>query len=389
MRAVIPQVACLMIGACAIIPAAMAQNPQPGADGRPPLLVRNDQTSEARTVKAPVQQSVVTRRPATSPDDKPGLGGDFSKALSAESFTVTNDDPANPVMGKPSGAKDYTYTPQAEPHFLDYRYGSGWNQLPDNQGGRTGANAYDTRLNHTGQGDLTAYFSACHIGAAKHGATNFLANPACSIMAGIVALDPGGVGGYLQGSEVHLTDHGVEGAAIGHVVDLDRSSAKADLGEVGMGLRPQSTGPVPADVGLSIAGRFRRGVDTATAELSDEAAFTVAAGQRIYFNATAAPMAGVGWFATNPGTTYQQYKDQVFATVVDGNPTLQVGGGAVTVAGGLTTAKAMVALGGYRQPLQTPAQGSPCEPGQFRDDTNYHYVCVAANTWKRAALQPY
>jgi hypothetical protein len=41
----------------------------------------------------------------------------------------------------------------------------------------------------------------------------------------------------------------------------------------------------------------------------------------------------------------------------------------------------------YQETLTTPASSSAaCTAGQFTDDANYHYVCVAANTWKRALL---
>lgn len=41
----------------------------------------------------------------------------------------------------------------------------------------------------------------------------------------------------------------------------------------------------------------------------------------------------------------------------------------------------------YRENLFTPASSnSSCTAGQFADDANYHYVCVANNTWKRAPL---
>lgn len=33
-----------------------------------------------------------------------------------------------------------------------------------------------------------------------------------------------------------------------------------------------------------------------------------------------------------------------------------------------------------------PSSTAPCSPGDFADDANYHYVCVAANHWKRVAL---
>lgn len=32
---------------------------------------------------------------------------------------------------------------------------------------------------------------------------------------------------------------------------------------------------------------------------------------------------------------------------------------------------------------------APCNAGEFKDDTNYHYVCVAANKWKRVALSDF
>ncbi|WP_426235886.1 hypothetical protein [Pararhizobium sp. DWP1-1-3] len=43
--------------------------------------------------------------------------------------------------------------------------------------------------------------------------------------------------------------------------------------------------------------------------------------------------------------------------------------------------------GKLQAPLQTPASSAAaCTAGQFMNDANYHYVCVATNTWKRAAL---
>ena len=44
----------------------------------------------------------------------------------------------------------------------------------------------------------------------------------------------------------------------------------------------------------------------------------------------------------------------------------------------------------YAETLSTPASSSAtCTAGQFTDDANYHYVCIAANTWKRAALSSF
>ncbi|WP_215764759.1 hypothetical protein [Gluconobacter sp. P1D12_c] len=43
----------------------------------------------------------------------------------------------------------------------------------------------------------------------------------------------------------------------------------------------------------------------------------------------------------------------------------------------------------YRETLTSPTSSSSCKPGQFTDDTNYHYVCVATNKWRRVALSDY
>ena len=44
----------------------------------------------------------------------------------------------------------------------------------------------------------------------------------------------------------------------------------------------------------------------------------------------------------------------------------------------------------YHETLSTPASSSAaCNAGDFTDDANYHYVCVATNTWKRVALSSF
>ncbi|GAJ30024.1 hypothetical protein [Acidomonas methanolica] len=50
-----------------------------------------------------------------------------------------------------------------------------------------------------------------------------------------------------------------------------------------------------------------------------------------------------------------------------------------------------IATGGYfQETLTTPSSSSAaCTAGQFTDDANYHYVCVATNTWKRVALSSF
>jgi hypothetical protein len=49
-----------------------------------------------------------------------------------------------------------------------------------------------------------------------------------------------------------------------------------------------------------------------------------------------------------------------------------------------------VAATAFHESLRTPQSSSaPCSAGDFADDANYHYVCVAANTWKRVALSAF
>ena len=63
-------------------------------------------------------------------------------------------------------------------------------------------------------------------------------------------------------------------------------------------------------------------------------------------------------------------------------PGLNIGSGNFTVDG-----SGNVKAGTYHETLTTPASSSSaCNPGDFTDDANFHYVCTAPNTWKRAAL---
>jgi hypothetical protein len=49
-----------------------------------------------------------------------------------------------------------------------------------------------------------------------------------------------------------------------------------------------------------------------------------------------------------------------------------------------------VRAGTFQEALTTPASSTaPCTTGQFTDDANFHYVCVASSVWKRAALSSF
>jgi hypothetical protein len=65
-----------------------------------------------------------------------------------------------------------------------------------------------------------------------------------------------------------------------------------------------------------------------------------------------------------------------------------------TIKGGLALSIADTGLASFpgqiQAPLATPkSSSSPCVTGTRTADTDYEYVCVATNTWKRAALSPF
>lgn len=54
------------------------------------------------------------------------------------------------------------------------------------------------------------------------------------------------------------------------------------------------------------------------------------------------------------------------------------------------TLSGQLSAGGFKAPLATPSSGrAPCQSGEFANDQNYHYVCVAQNHWKRAPLSDF
>ncbi|WP_353070054.1 hypothetical protein RBB75_07485 [Tunturibacter empetritectus] len=59
-------------------------------------------------------------------------------------------------------------------------------------------------------------------------------------------------------------------------------------------------------------------------------------------------------------------------------------------ASGLSCPSGVFTAASYHESLSTPASSSaPCSAGDFADDSNFHYVCTATNTWKRVALSAF
>ena len=71
----------------------------------------------------------------------------------------------------------------------------------------------------------------------------------------------------------------------------------------------------------------------------------------------------------------------------EASPVFFIDGSCSIVHGNGATLAGPVSATAFKETLSTPSSSSaPCSPGEFTDDTNFHYVCVARNTWKRVAL---
>lgn len=227
------------------------------------------------------------------------FNGDWRHA-DGEEYRITGSD----TLGRPVAG--YLFTPEASPHYLALYNNSGWNQDTAGNHGRTAAVGYRIQGHQYGQGDLIDFSASCFVKGRRAGATNFLANPACALFAGDTFAGENGV--YLNPLEINLEDQGFAAAGIGAVFNLHRSNSAQDLGVWWAGVRLQQTGAAAVDVAWSASGKFQVGLDFTNVSFSnDEAAITLAAGQRIYGGATSRDQQrrrptslGVDWITRDP-----------------------------------------------------------------------------------------
>jgi hypothetical protein len=109
-------------------------------------------------------------------------------------------------------------------------------------------------------------------------------------------------------------------------------------------------------------------------------------------------MAGVQWAVnsggnnilyTGDGANQGAFLNSSFAILRGPSVLMQNFGGATTY-GTFSTSGLKLGMGRYNAPLHTPASSSEaCTVGDFVDDASFHYVCTAANTWKRAGLSAF
>lgn len=232
------------------------------------------------------------------------FNGDLSKSI----FQVEHRITGAATLGQPTTG--YTYTPEAMPHYTYLYNTSGHNQSTSDNTGRTGVAAYRAKVYHNGQGDAVAFNASVFVTGAKASATSFLANPAGVLFNGDMTAGQAGV--YLNPRELDLSDGGFDVACIGDVVRMDRTVETAALDAWWQGYRVQSTGDKAIDVAFGAVGPVKIGMDFSFATFPasgtyEEAAVTLKAGQRIYFNATATDASGLSRYPSSPSTTYMRY----------------------------------------------------------------------------------
>lgn len=219
--------------------------------------------------------------------------GDFSHVFTAESYTVNGD-----AMGQP--ATSFQWSPAVTPHQALVNYNSGFNNSTSSNDGRTGFGYRRTMINHNGQGDVVGNYQFCSINSTRAGATNFLATPACSVVAADLGATVSGC--FLQGTgDFNFSDNGNDVAAIGDVRNFIRNNNTAALGEIWMGYRIQSSGTKPIDVGFSVTGPASAGLDTTQVSTPNMAAVNMASDQQIILNSTSTPIGGINWWGNTPG----------------------------------------------------------------------------------------
>ena len=192
---------------------------------------------------------------------------------------------------------------------LYYQNRSGWNALSDNQGGRTGCAAMTGRVTQQGQGDATFLSVGGTVAGTKAGSTHFLANPAVLVMDGDLYGFADGT--YQQVDEFNHNDAGFDVAVSSTVRNFNRTNSTGAKGAWWLGTRYQSMGAKPVDAAFQVVGRWGAVLDACSAALGPAgAAVTLAAGQRIYLNASNADayanpakvQPGGHYIGYNPGT---------------------------------------------------------------------------------------
>jgi len=292
--------------------------------------------------------------------------GYFFSAVSAnQSYTITNEDNVETAFnGNFTGAQfvvehritgaatltqptvGYVYSPWAYPYYTFLYNESGFNNSTSSNVGRTAAVAYRVRLYQHGQGDMVGFNCSSFGDTTKGGVTNFLANPATVCLNG--DMTAGAAGFYLNPLEFSLSDNGNDAAAIGTVLNFNRTVNTGANGVAWGGERIQSVGSKAIDFGFSVTGPVITGLDFTQATFSAaQIGSAWPANARQYLNATSS-----GTFTVSAGTTWTSYNsgNSCVETVVgnknttcpDTNGHIRVQGTAPAVTAGCGTTPSVI-----------------------------------------------
>lgn len=268
------------------------------------------------------------------------IGTAFDGDLSTVQLAIEHRVDGAATLTQPSTG--YVYRHENSAVSIYYQNRSGWNALTANQGGRTGCSAINGRVSQQGQGDAVFLSVAGSVGGTKPGSTHFLANPAVLVMDGDLFGFADGT--YQQVDEFSHNDAGFDVAVSSTVRNFYRTSSAGAKGAWWLGTRYQSNGTKAVDAAFQVVGRWNGVVDTCSAIAGPSGAvMTVAAGQRIYLNASNADL------YSNP------------AKVQPGGEWLQAdpATGAVQVAAGGATALVVARVAGASSAVQvTPGAGA-------------------------------
>lgn len=259
------------------------------------------------------------------------FNGDLSKVQIAMEHRVTGAT----TLGQPvSGSLDVR---EAAPIDIYLYNESGWNQSTTIPDGRTEVAALYVKADNNGQGDVACYNANSFVlGTLKPGSSTFLTNPAGVLYNGGVFAGQSGV--YLNPVEFSLNDQGFDVAGNGLVINFNRSVNTGALEAEWNGVRLQNSGSKPLDVGFMLinggsGNGAQVGIDLSAANFPTtgtwvNAAVTLKANQRIYFDATGTDVgASIYRRPSGTGSTYVVYDGSTFSFVISGGVPMQLQSG--------------------------------------------------------------
>lgn len=251
------------------------------------------------------------------------FNGDLSKTQIAMEHRIGAGAVTVPATG-------YAYTPEAAADVRYFKNLGGGNTSTSSNDGRSSANLNFWKVDNYGGGDCPALSIQGYLaGIGPVGATSWLAMPAITMMNGTFTL--GMHGGYLNPFEVDLQMGAFDGAAVGFVVNINRSVGDTvnGLGAPAIGFKAQSKGTYALDAAFSLNGLFKGGLDLTPATWTAAKAGILMSDQtRIYGNASSSN----GSWADSLGDDYFSFTASINAWnfVVNGNSNFQIASQQVT-----------------------------------------------------------